>query len=69
MLATYADDNYPSVARESYWSLSPTSIDKYAEWLQQWRIKVNEKLVVCILLRVLGQVQMVIRPKHVAVTE
>jgi hypothetical protein len=45
MLATYADDTNILASHENPTEASrlfQTYLDQYAEWLQQWRIKVNE---------------------------
>jgi hypothetical protein len=45
MLATFADDTTTLASHENPTSASrllQPHLDQYAEWLQQWRIKVNE---------------------------
>jgi hypothetical protein len=45
MLATYADDTAILASHENPTEASrllQTHLDQYAEWLQQWRINVNE---------------------------
>jgi hypothetical protein len=45
MLAIYADDTTILASHENPTEAShllQTHLDQYAEWLQQWRIKVNE---------------------------